>query len=130
MTIAFACICIAFLVSYLPKIPTAIAMYRMDKRYDNNYPRDQQSRLTGFGKRAYSAHLNSFEIFPGFAAAVILSHISLGSSDTLDNLSIAFVLSRLVYIGLYLADLATLRSLVWTIGFGIVIAIFLLPIFG
>lgn len=125
MTVAIYCIIFAFILSYLPKIPVAIAMYKLDNRYDNNYPRDQQARLTGFGKRALSAHLNSFEIFPAFAAAVIVAHIVTGPSSLVDNLAVAFVLSRIVYIILYLANLAWLRSLVWAIGFFIVLAIFL-----
>jgi uncharacterized MAPEG superfamily protein len=33
---------------------------------------------------------------------------------TVDALALGFVGLRLVYVGLYLADLATLRSIVWT----------------
>lgn len=130
MTIAFYCVFLAFLVNYLPKIPTAFAMYKLDNRYDNEHPRDQQSRLTGFGKRALSAHLNSFEIFPAFAVSVIISHLSEADPNDIDTLAIVFVVSRLVYIGLYLANMHLLRSTVWSVGFASVIFLFLLPIIG
>lgn len=127
MTTYFLCVLIAFLLSYLPKIPTAWAMYKLDNRYDNNHPRGQQERLTGFGKRAYSAHMNSFEIFPAFAAAVIIAHITGVNAEILNQLSIGFVASRVLYIALYLVNYSFLRSTVWAVGTGIVVWIFLLP---
>jgi uncharacterized MAPEG superfamily protein len=39
-------------------------------------------------------------------------------------LAVLFVTSRLLYIIFYLADLAALRSLVWFIGLGLVVALF------
>ncbi|MCC5814246.1 MAG: MAPEG family protein [Leptospira sp.] len=126
MTIYFLCVLIAFLLNYLPKVPTAWFMNKVDSGYDNRYPRDQQAKLTGMGKRALGAHLNSFEIFPAFAAAVIIAHITGANVEILNYLSIAFVVSRIFYIAFYLLNLHLIRSTVWTIGFGIVIWIFLL----
>ena len=42
-----------------------------------------------------------------------------------DQLAVAFIVARLVYGAMYLANLAPLRSLVWAVGFGLTIAIFL-----
>jgi uncharacterized MAPEG superfamily protein len=53
MTIIYASIFFSFLLIYIAKIPVAYAMYKLDNKYDNSYPRDQQARLTGWGKRAY-----------------------------------------------------------------------------
>ncbi len=41
-----------------------------------------------------------------------------------DMLAIAFIVARLVYIAIYLANQGALRSLVWAVGLGITIAIF------
>lgn len=128
MTIAYFCILLAFLTIYLAKVPTAIAMYKLDNHYDNSHPREQQARLTGWGKRAASAHYNSFEIFPAFAASIIIANITHSNLEWLNILSITFVISRLFYIGLYLCNYNTLRSAVWGIGFFSVIGIFLLPL--
>jgi uncharacterized MAPEG superfamily protein len=128
MTIAYFCILLAFLTIYLAKVPTAIAMYKLDNRYDNSHPRDQQFRLTGWGKRAASAHYNSFEIFPAFAVSVIIANIINSNMEWLNILSITFVISRLFYIAFYIYDYNSLRSAVWGIGFFSVIGIFLLPL--
>ena len=43
---------------------------------------------------------------------------------TLTSLAVAYVALRVVYIGCYLADLSTLRSLVWTASSGVTGALF------
>ncbi len=45
--------------------PVAFAMNKLDG-YDNKHPREQQSKLTGFGARALAAHQNCFESLPAF----------------------------------------------------------------
>lgn len=69
--------------------------------------------------------MNSFEVTPAFAAAVIIAHIA-GNAQlvTIDVLAVLFITSRLLYIIFYLADLAALRSLVWLVGMGLIIALF------
>lgn len=56
----------------------------------------------------------------------------LGHAPTalVDGLALVFLVSRLVYIGLYVGDLATARSAVWTLGFVASIALFFTPIWG
>ncbi len=115
MTIPFFCVIAAFLLNYLSKIPVMMAM-QADGKYDNKNPRDQQDRLTGWGRRALGAHLNSFEVSPLFASCVLIGHLTGGNMQWNAILSITFIVSRLVYIGLYLADLDSIRSLVWATG--------------
>lgn len=115
MNIPFLCVGIAFLLLYLSKIPVAIAMHRAGG-YDNRNPREQQARLTGWGRRALAAHQNAFEAFAPFAAAVLVAQVG-GTDPTLKTeLAIAFIASRVLYHVLYLANLATLRSLAWGVG--------------
>ncbi|MEO8800039.1 MAG: MAPEG family protein [Polyangiaceae bacterium] len=131
MTIAFWCLPVAFLLIYASKIPVAIAQVKAGGgRYDNHHPRDQQAALTGWGKRAISAHLNGFEGFAGFAAAVLVAHAAGGNAHTADVLAVAYVVTRVLYVGLYLADVATLRSAVWAVGLFATLWLFVLPAFG
>lgn len=130
MYIPFFCIFIAFILNYLTKIPVAMAMAKAPNGYDNHLPREQQALLTGLGKRALGAHLNSFEIFPAFASSVIVAHIAKVDPTTLTILSVVFVISRIMYWICYLLDQSTLRSTIWGIGIVCVTILFFKAIFG
>jgi uncharacterized MAPEG superfamily protein len=120
MTIAYWCVLIAAL---LPFLFTAIAKIGA-RRFNNRRVRDFQQELEGWRRRAHWAHQNSFEAFPPFAAAVIIAHLTGGAQTQVDALAIAFILLRLAYGGLYIADQATLRSLVWFGALICVVALF------
>lgn len=117
MTIAIASVICAAILIMISKVPLAMAQGRMQGGYDNNNPRDQQNSLDGFGKRALSAHQNTIEAFPLFAAGVGLALLAQAPMETVNILCLAFVAARLIYIVCYLKDLATLRSVVWAVGF-------------
>ena len=70
MTTAYWCMLIA---AFLPLAFTGVAKFS-GPGFNNNRPRDFQAGLTGFRQRAHWAHLNSFEAFPPFAAAVVMAH--------------------------------------------------------
>ncbi|WP_271411858.1 MAPEG family protein [Pseudomonas sp. Q1-7] len=116
MSLPFWCLFIAALLIYLAKAPVAKAMSEEGGGYDNRNPRAQQGRLTGFGARALAAHQNSIEIFPLFAAGVLMAHVTQTQGWFVDLLAILFVVSRVLYLFLYWNDRATLRSLVWVVG--------------
>jgi uncharacterized MAPEG superfamily protein len=116
MTIPLYCVLGAFLLNYISKIPLMVAMSRAGG-YDNRNPRDQQAKLTGWGRRALGAHLNSFEVSPLFASCVLIGHLASADPQRSSILAAAFLVSRVIYTGLYLADKDQFRSLVW--GFGI-----------
>jgi uncharacterized MAPEG superfamily protein len=128
MSVPFLCVLAALILTLATKLPVAVAMARQRGGYDNRHPRDQQATLTGWGRRALAAHQNAFEAFPPFAAAVLIAHA--GGADPLwsARLAVAFVVLRLVYTGLYLADLSSLRSLTWTAGFAATVALMTLPL--
>lgn len=123
MTVALWCILIAI---FLPYVCTGIAKasggYRLQ---DNHDPRDFLESLNGFARRAHAAQLNSFEVTPAFAAAVIVAHL-VGNAElvTINVLSVLFITSRLLYIICYLADWAIMRTLVWLVGMGLIAAFF------
>jgi uncharacterized MAPEG superfamily protein len=128
MSVPLICVLWAFLLCILSKAPLALAMARQPGGYNNRHPRDQQAALAGWGRRSLAAHVNTFESFPGFAAAVIIASLAEVPLSWLSPLAIVFIVMRVAYIGFYLVDLHILRSAVWTVGFGITVVIFLLPV--
>ncbi|WP_223546942.1 MAPEG family protein [Pseudomonas sp. A-B-19] len=127
MTVALWCILIAIL---LPYMCTWIAKISGGFRLkDNHDPRDFLDSLEGLGRRAHSAQLNSYEVTPAFAAAVIVAHL-VGNAElvTINVLSVLFITSRLLYIICYLADWATLRSLVWFVGMALIVSFFVVSV--
>jgi len=116
MSIAILCMIAAAALIVITKGPLAVAMAKVDGKYDNRTPRGQQSRLEGFGLRALGAHQNSIEAFPLFAAGVLAALWAQADISTVNNLCLAFVAARILYVILYLADVDKLRSLVWTAG--------------
>jgi len=119
MRTALICVLIAGLMPYLW---TAVAKV-LGPRYDNRNVREWQSRLSGVAQRAHAAHLNSFEAFPFFAAAVLAAIAAHADMQRVAMLSIAFIAARLTYGVVYLWGVAWLRSLVWFIGLACVLAI-------
>lgn len=126
MTIPFYCIVIAFVLNYLSKMPLALAMAKSEGGYNNRHPRDQQAKLTGWGRRALAAHQNSFELTPIFAVSVITAHLFSANPEWLAIWSVVFVCSRVGYHALYIADIHVLRSLIWTAGCASITANFIL----
>jgi len=131
MTIALFCILLAAL---MPLVCAGLSKWRgfqvshRDGGYDNRNPRDWIVRQEGFAKWAHGAQENSWEAFPFFAAAVIVSHM-LGVIGTLPNaLAVAFVALRGVYVLLYVTGRHKWRSRVWALALAVNIAIFLLPL--
>jgi uncharacterized MAPEG superfamily protein len=120
MHTALLCVLVAGLLPYLF---TGVAK-AIGPRYDNRDVRSWQARLDGRAYRAHAAHLNSFEAFPFFAAAVLAAMVAGADAARVNLLAIAFVALRLVYFAVYLANLAALRSLVWFAALGCAIAIF------
>ena len=127
MNVALWCILIAII---LPYVCTAVAKISGGYGLRHNHdPRGFLDSLEGLGKRAHAAQLNSFEVTPAFAAAVLVAHL-VGNAElvTLNVLSVLFITSRLLYIIFYLADWATLRSLVWFVGMGLIISFFVVSV--
>lgn len=128
MTVALWCILIAICLPYLC---TGVAKFSGGKfgLKQNHDPRAFLDSLEGVARRAHSAQLNSFEVTPAFAAAVIVAHLA-GNADlvAINVLAVLFITSRLLYIICYLADWAILRSLVWAIGMGLIVSFFVVSV--
>ncbi len=121
MTLAYWCVLIAALLPYF-----TVAVAKSNKGFDNHHPRAWLGRLEGRPARAHAAHLNGFEAFSFFAAAVIIAHQLHAHQGWLNALAALFIVARISYVACYLADFATPRTLVWSAGFGLNLAIFLL----
>jgi len=117
MTVAFWCVLVAALLPYAP--------FGLVKGLDPKNPRIRVKDLTGLPARAHSAHLNAFEAFAPFAAAVIISHLTLGANAWTNILALAFVAARLAHMGFYLADQQPPRSAAFFVGFTIVVVMFI-----
>ena len=87
--------------------------------YDNNNPRAWLARQTDWRARANAAQANTFEALPFFFAAVIIAHQLRAAQALLDILAFAFVMLRLAYIVMYVADMAKIRSAVWVAALGV-----------
>ena len=119
MTFAFWMILAAGVLPYL-----AVGYAKYDKSFDNNQPRKWLDKRKGAKQRAFWAHQNSFEIFPLFAAAVIIAHVAGAPQTQIDMLAGAFIISRIAYIFAYVMDRATVRSIVWALGLGCIVGLF------
>jgi uncharacterized MAPEG superfamily protein len=124
MTIAEWCV-FGTLLLYLLTI--ASVKWAAWRRFDNSKPRDPAFYTDPIRARALGAHQNGIEAFPFFAAAVLLAEFRQGPQHLIDELAILFVIVRIAYVFTYLGDRPTLRSILWSLGFAINIAIFFMP---
>ena len=126
MTIAKWCVLAACL---LPIATVALAkgkaarLSRRNGGYDNNNPREWESKLSGWQQRANAAQANGFEALPLFIAGVLFAQMAQADQGRIDLLAMAFVGIRVAYVAAYLANLGTLRSLIWCAGVGVSIAL-------
>lgn len=122
MTTALWCLMIAAL---LPIFCTGIAKWGF-KGFDNNRPREWLARQEGWRARAHAAQQNSWEAFAIFSAAVLTAQVVEAPQARVDGIAIAFVATRLLYIWCYVMDFANLRSLIWLVGLGLSISLFVI----
>lgn len=120
MTLALWCLLVAAL---LPIACAGIAKWGF-QGFDNNNPREWLARQQGWRARAHAAQLNSWEALAIFSAAVLTAHVAHAPQGTVDALALGFIVARLAYVACYLADQASLRSVVWMVGLGLSIALF------
>jgi len=115
-TVAYWCLLAAAL---LPLACAALAkwgMWQVPLRqggYDNKNPRAWLARQTDWRARANSAQANTFEALPFFFAAVIIAHQLHASQVRLDVFAFVFVVLRIAYVMMYVADMAKSRSVIW-----------------
>ena len=128
-SVAHWCVLIAAL---LPFACTWLAKWsgygrpRSQGGFDNHDPRGWLARQEGWVARANAAQANSFEALPFFIGAVVIA-TQLGAPQAmLDILALLFVTLRVIYIIMYIADLALVRSGIWALGLVVNIGILLI----
>ena len=124
MTLAEFCVLGALLL-YLVTI-ASIKWIRF-RGFDNSRPRDPAFYQDTISQRALGAHQNGIETFPFFAFAVLLAEFRDSPQRLIDELALLFLIVRIAYVFTYLGNRPTLRSILWSIGFAINIAIFFMP---
>jgi uncharacterized MAPEG superfamily protein len=97
------------------------------RHFDNSKPRDAAFYTDPIAGRALGAHQNGIEAFPFFAVAVLLAEFRVGPQRLIDELAVLFLIVRIAYVLTYLGDRPTLRTILWSLGFAINLAIFLMP---
>ncbi|MEH6581782.1 MAG: MAPEG family protein [Halioglobus sp.] len=95
---------------------------------DNKHPRTQCLELTGAGARAVAAQANSWEALALFSATLLAAFVSGLDMNSIASLCMVFAALRTAYIGFYIANIDSLRSLVFIAGFGICMYIFYLAL--
>jgi len=129
MSLATICLAVACV---LPILCAGIAKRGgiANRSFDNHAPRAWLAKQEGAAARANAAQQNSWEALAIFGPAVLSAQLGHAPPELVDGLAIAFVVLRLVYVGLYVADRASLRSIVWTLGLLVSLGLFVTPLLG
>jgi uncharacterized MAPEG superfamily protein len=128
-TIAYWCI---LLMALLPIVCAGLAKKsgfgksRREGGYDNVDPRQWLDKQSGWAARANAAQANTFESLPFFFAAVLIAHQLDALQSRLDVLAVVFVVLRIIYVMMYVAGMAKMRSGIWTVALLVNIAILFL----
>ena len=115
-TVAYWCVLV---MAILPIVCAGIAKYGMFNKsrreggYDNHNPRAWLAKQADWRARANAAQANTFEALPFFFAAVIIAHQLQARQTVVDILAFMFVVLRMGYVLMYVADMAKTRSAIW-----------------
>ena len=113
----------------LPYVFTVVAkMAGGFKREDNQNPREFLAKTTGLAARANAVQQNSFESLPVCIAAVLMAEYMVIPQVVVMMFGIAYIVLRIIYGICYLANWATLRSIVWMLSLLCPICILLMVI--
>jgi uncharacterized MAPEG superfamily protein len=131
-TVAYWCVFIAAMLPYtcawLAKWP-GWGRPRREGGFDNRDPRGWLARQSHPRvQRGNAAHLNAFEAFAPFAAAVLMAQAGGVATGTITWLAVAFVVLRVLHGACYLADAPLPRSLAWLGGIACVVALMVLAV--
>ena len=125
MTIAFwtllFAIMLPWLMALIKKTPSSL-----HGKYNNRAPRAGEQDLQGVSQRVSWAEQNSYEILPGYIAAIIVSYLVGAEQYCIDIFALIFIGSRILYCLCYIKDWPSLRSAVWVVGLLCIIAIFVM----
>jgi len=90
-----------------------------------NYVDPKPRPVPLWGERANRAHLNAVESFAPFAALVLIAHVAGKADGTTAFWAMAFFWLRLAHAVVYWLALPYVRTLIFTLGWIAVVALFL-----
>lgn len=126
MTTPFVCLMIVVLLPYALSTLGGYFKVKQFGTLDNKYPRIQGAQLEGIGARTWAAQANAWEATAVFTAAVLVAHAAGADPGKSATAAIVFVVARVLHALCYLANLDVLRSLVFLVGIGSAIWLFVL----
>ena len=126
MTYSYWYVFAAFLLPYVFTVLAKAA----HPEYSNRRPREFLENLEGWRKRAHWVQLNSFEVFPPFAVAIIIAQQLSANQQYIDILALTFLICRVLYGFFYVVDRSNLRSLMWLGSITCVIGLFMLAAYA
>ena len=126
MTVPFWCLFVTALLPYILSWIGGVYRVKQFDTYDNRNPRVQAAALQGVGARVMAAQQNSWEALPFFASAVFVAHLAGADPEKSALAALLFVASRILYSVAYIADRDAIRSLVFIVGLGCCIWLFVL----
>lgn len=120
---------IILIACLLPYSFTIIAKWSAGfKNKDNENPRAFLNQAMGLAARANAAQQNSFESLPLFIAAILIAEYMVIPQFIVMTFGIAYLVLRVLYGLCYLANWATLRSIIWLLSLLCPITLLLLVI--
>ena len=118
MTTPLWCLLITVLI---PLVLAGVGGYFKSQQFDtvdNKNPRAQSALLEGAGARAAAAQANAWEALAIFTVCVGVAHLAGADPGSSATAAILFVIARVAHAGLYVADLAALRSISFLFAIG------------
>ena len=119
-----------FAALILPYAPYLLVAAEKQRRgiYDPNNPRASNDQLEGWALRAKGAELNSWEALASYLAVAFITHEVHADVGLLGLLGVAWVVSRLAYVGAYVSGAGIIRIIAWFSGVGLLLARFALAL--
>ena len=120
--VPLATVPMAYYLAYVPHfIKFGILALNTGTEYPNEAPREaklqEMKYLPGFMVRAKAAHINCLEMFPMYAAAVLIARVHKADPQELAKLCARYLALRVVYIFLYMFGVnkfvAAMRTMCW-----------------
>nr|WP_315043017.1 MAPEG family protein [uncultured Moraxella sp.] len=117
------------IASILPMFFAYLAKFFAEfKTKDNENPREFSAKTTGIASRANAAQQNSYETLPIFLASVIIALLFFVPTVIVSKVAWLYVILRILYGLAYMANWATLRSVLWAVGFACPLFLFYIVI--
>jgi len=109
-----------FILALFPIVLSSIGGYFRVKQFgylDNQHPRAQQAKMEGPGARAIAAQHNTWEALAFYSMVILVAFASGVDLYSLTVPALIFLGARLLHAIFYLANLATLRTIAFSVGF-------------